>query len=129
MAIVRRAFDAVHRRDFEGAARYFSADKVEWHNTAAFPGPETLRGLAAIIEFWHDLYGSFEEGEPATIEKVRAAGDCVVIGARTRGHGKASGVPVDVRWALTYRLHDGRIERVDARGDYAKALEAAGLSE
>jgi hypothetical protein len=36
---------------------------------------------------------------------------------------------VDVRWAIAFRLGDRKIRRVDVRGDYAKALEAAGLSE
>ena len=87
-------------------------------------------GAEGDHRLWQELFGSFgDEGEPATIEKVRADGDCVVMAVRSRGQGKASGIPVDVRWAIAFRLRDGKIQRVDVRGDYARALEAAGLSE
>jgi ketosteroid isomerase-like protein len=127
--IARRAFEFVRQGEYGGAAGCFRED-VEWHNTPAFPGPRTIVGPRAIVDFWQELFGSFgDEGERATIEKVRADGDCVVMAVRSWGQGKTSGVPVDVRWAIAFRLRDGKIQRVDVRGDYAKALEAAGLSE
>ena len=43
------------------------------------------------------------------------------------GRSKGSGIPLDERWAVTFRFAGGRIVRADVRGDYAKALAAAGL--
>ncbi len=126
--LVRRMFEAVWRRDYGDAGRFFRAD-VEWHNTSAFPGPRTIVGPKAIFAFWKELFESFEDEGAMEIEEVRAGGDDVVLGVHSRGRGKGSGVPVDVRWALVFNLHDGKIARVDVRGDYAKAVLAAGLRE
>ncbi len=124
--IARRAFEAVRRGDYDDAGSCFRAD-VEWHNTSTFPGPRMIVGPKAIIEFSKELFEPFDaEGEE--IEEVRAGGGCVVMGVRSWGRGKGSGVPVDVRWALTFNLHDGKIARVDVRGDFANAVHAAGLS-
>jgi ketosteroid isomerase-like protein len=124
--IVRRMFKAVWRRDYSDAESCFHAD-VEWHNTSVFPGPRTIVGPKAISAFWKELFETFEGGGEMEIEEVRADGECVVLGVHSWGHGKGSGVPVDVHWALTLSLHDGKIARVDVRGDYAKAVLAAGL--
>jgi ketosteroid isomerase-like protein len=127
--IVRRFLEALDRRDYDGAIPSLH-DHVEWHNTAAFPGPRTITGPKAIIEFWQTLTESFDPSEGGTeIERVAASGDRVVVGLRSRGHGAGSGVPIDVRYALNISLRRNRIARVDVSGDFASALEAAGLSE
>ena len=127
--LARRALDAVRRGDSDGAAQCFHPD-AEWHNTAAFPGQRIVIGPEAIIEFGKDLWASFAtEGERGEVERVRASGDRVVVGVHSQGRGKGSGVPVDVRWAITLTLREGKLARADVRGDYAKALEAAGLEE
>ena len=125
--LAKRMFEAVRRRDFDDAGSYFHPE-VEWNNTSAFPGPRTIVGAKAIFAFWRELFESFHGVGEAEIEEVNAGGDRVVLGLHTHGRGKGSGVPVDVRWALIFSFRDGKIAQVDVRGDYAKALEAAGLS-
>ena len=124
--IARRVLGAIRRRNYGDAASCFHAD-IEWHNTSAFPGQRTIVGHSAIAEFWGELYQSFDdEGERAIIEKVAAGGDRVVIGVHSWGRGKASGVPVDVRWAIAFQFRDGKVSRIDVRGDYTEAVRAAG---
>lgn len=125
--IARRFLGALDRRDYE-ASILLLQDDAEWHNTAAFPGPRTIVGPTAIIEFWQGLVETFDQAEGGTeIEDATISGESVVIGVRTRGRGTTSGVPIDVRWALRVSVRGGRIERVDVSGDYASALAAAGL--
>jgi ketosteroid isomerase-like protein len=126
---VRRTLEAIWRRDSSRAVAYFRAD-VEWHNTAAFPGPATVVGPEAIVAFWDELLESFDEDLRDTqIEESRVDGDVVVVGVHTQGRGKSSGVPLDIRYALRFELSDGKIQRVDVHGDYGKAVVAAGLGK
>ncbi len=120
---------AVSRGDYDAAARALDAN-AEWHNTAVFPGPRTVRGAWAICQFWEDLfesYGGFGESG-GEIERVTEGDDVVVVLMhgwwRTEG-----GVPLDTHWAQTFWLRDGKIIRGEAHGHYGKALEAAGLRE
>jgi hypothetical protein len=91
---------------------------------------EVLLNWGTIIDFTKDLWASFAtEGARGEVERVRTMGDCVVLGVHSQGRGKGSGVPVDVHWAITLTVSEGKIARADVRGDYAKALEAAGIEE
>ena len=91
--IARRVLGAIRRRNYGDAASCFHAD-IEWHNTSAFPGQRTIVGHSAIAEFWGELYQSFDdEGERATIEKVAAGGDRVVIGCTPGVAGRPAGFP------------------------------------
>ena len=127
--IVRRFLGALERGDYDEALSCLLPE-VEWNNTTAFPGQRTIRGPAAIIEFWKSLIESFDpEDHSMEIEELRPSGRRVVAAVRSQGRGAGSGVPVDVRWALGFWIGEGGIGRVDISGDYRKALEAAGLQE
>ncbi len=115
------------RADQQDAERDFHTDVV-WHNTAQFPGQRICVGPQAIIDFWETLVESFHE-RSVTIERVLEGENSVVLGVHSVGEGLASGVPIDVHWALALRVRDGRISRVDVHGDWANALQAAGLGE
>jgi ketosteroid isomerase-like protein len=127
--VVVRTFDAVRRGTYQGAARGFHDDAV-WHNTAEFPGQRTCVGPQAIIDFWESLFESFEEsGGRMDIERVVKGEDSVVLGVHSSGRGRASGVPIDMHWGISFHVRGGKISRVDVHGDLAKALEAVGLRE
>jgi ketosteroid isomerase-like protein len=85
-------------------------------------------GIEAIIDFWATLMESFEESERMEVERIAEGQDSVVLAMHSVGRGKASGVPLDLRWGAVFHLRDGKINRVDVHGDWAKALKAAGLS-
>jgi ketosteroid isomerase-like protein len=125
--MVRRAFDAVCGGDYQGATRGFHADAV-WHNTAEFPGQSTCVGPRAIVDFWETLVESFEEST-MDIERVVTGEDSVVLGVHSVSQGTASGVPVDVHWAMAFHVRGSKISHVDVHGDWAKALAAVRLAE
>ena len=127
--IVQRFVDALDRRDYPEAIGCLH-DDAEWHNTAAFPGDLEIRGAVAIIAFWQTLSESFDEATGRTvIEHLEDRDELVVAGVRSSARGAGSGVPIDVTYALTISVRGQRIERIDVRGEYPGALEAAGLSE
>src|SRR6476619_377149 len=111
-AIVCDTFDAMARHDYAGAIRGLRADAV-WRNTAQFPGPKTCVGPAAIVDFWRTLTEPFDENVSSSgIERVAADGDRVVLGVHSVGMGKASGLPIDVRWGAVFLVREGKIASV-----------------
>ena len=129
--IARRLIATIADGDYEVAAEYLDAD-AEWHNTSVFPGPKTLIGADAIAEFWRDLFGTYS-GETAAagmeVEKLTDAGNVVVVLIHGWGRGQGSGIPIDTRWAHIFRFSGSKVIRVETHGHFAKALEAAGVSE
>ena len=124
--LVRRALDAAGTRDYGDASRYFHADAV-WHNTREFPGPSTCVGPREIVDFWATLLEPFDATGTTTVERVAESGESVIVGLHSVGKGKASGVPVDVRWAAVFEVRGGSVSRVDVYGDWERAHAAAGL--
>jgi ketosteroid isomerase-like protein len=125
--VVRRLFDALARGDFEGATSELDPN-AEWHNTAVFPGPKVVRGATAIVDFLRDMFAAYS-GSEGTIENIADADDTVVVEIHSRARGARSGIPIDARWANTFRLRHAKVVRVDTHGRYAEALQAAGLRE
>jgi ketosteroid isomerase-like protein len=123
--IAKRGLDAVRHGDYQGATRAFDADAT-WHNTGEFPGQRTCVGPQAIIDFWKTLLDSFEDGG-MDIERVVEGEDSVVLDVRSAARGRTSGVPVEVRWSVAFRIRRGTINRVEVHGDRTKALKAVGL--
>jgi ketosteroid isomerase-like protein len=127
LEIVRRFLVTMVGGDYDIAVREFHAD-AKWHNTGEFPGPTICSGPAEIKAFWKALFEDFEDGQ-LEIEETAETGDTVVVGLHSQARGKASGAPLDVRWAMSSRFEGGKIIRVDVYGDYGRALQAVGLSE
>ena len=129
VGLVRRALEAVGRRDYQEASRYFHSDAV-WHNTREFPGPSTCVGPQEIVDFLAALLDPFDATSTAMgIERVAESGDHVVVGVHSIGKGKASGLPVDVHWGAVFKMRDRHISQVDVYGGWGRAHAAAGLDE
>jgi len=73
------------------------------------------------LESWDD--------HQVDVEEVKDGGDSVVVGQHLSGTGKGSGLEVDFRVYLHFKLRDGRVSYVYEYADRGEALEAAGLSE
>ncbi len=113
--------------DYEAAADSLDAD-VEWHNTASFPGPTVIRGVDAVKRFWADLDETIDAtGGRSEILRLSEANEGVAVELRGRARGKASSVPLDVRWAHVARIRGAKVVRVDTHGSYEKALRAEGM--
>jgi len=125
--IARSTYEALGRGDFEAAARGFHTDAT-WHNTRDFPGESVCVGVQAIMDFWRTLLSSFGEDGTTHVEHVAEGDGTVVLGIHSIGRGKASAVPIDGRYAVVFRMHDGKVSRADVYGTWEKALDAVGLT-
>jgi ketosteroid isomerase-like protein len=125
LVVVQRVAEALWRGNHEAAKGDLDAD-IEWRNTAKFPGPRTYSGPGGIRSFLKDQTDSFDL-HGLEIEQVAEASDTVVLVVHAWGQGRASAVPVDARFAMIFALRDGKVVRIEVRGNYAEALEAVGL--
>jgi ketosteroid isomerase-like protein len=127
--IVRRAYDALNRGDFDGALADASPDfeyvasGIITGAGGVYRGPEEFR--RAFIEwFWAE----FDEPR-MEVREVTEAGDQVLVSAINRGRGRQSGVETSWQIWQLWTVRDGRIVRGRGFASKAEALKAVGLRE
>jgi ketosteroid isomerase-like protein len=128
LEIVRNVNGAFNRRDIDALIAFLDPS-IEWWPAAdeLATGPVRghdgrRRGIADLLEVGPDIQ--------AEIEELFAAGDDqVVVCLRYWGHGRESGVPVEIRETQVHRLRGGKIIEVREYREKAEALEAVGLRD
>ena len=126
VAVVRRMYDAFQSGDAEGAVGHFAPD-VEVDASARPDGAAGTghEALGRIVGSWVSTFDEWSE----RLEEVRDLGDHVLVSATQRGRGKGSGVEIENRYAVLYRVEDGRISAMTLYSGVAAALEALGRRE
>jgi ketosteroid isomerase-like protein len=123
--LIRDAYEAVNRRDFE------------WVSSVVAPGfeYESVRtghlhvGVGGIRELMRELDEAFVSYEQTPERIIEATDDTVIALIRLTGTGRASSVPVEQLHAHVWQLRDGKFVRGAGYLTHAEALEAVGLSE
>ena len=122
--LVRRAFEAFSRGDFDTAFADFSADVV-WRMSTDEPDARTHQGIAAVRRFvdsladpWANRFSDVMQFEPL-IDR----GDAVVVPWTARVAGRESGIVLDVNETYVVTLRAGKIVRVE---EYRTTEEALG---
>jgi ketosteroid isomerase-like protein len=126
---VRAGFDGFNRGDVEAVVEMCDP-AVEWFPPAELPGVNAYRGhqgVRAAAGDMLDVFGALQAEPGRLIE----AEDRVVVLFRWRGHGKGSGLSLDLfgKQAVVFTMRNGKAIRVEWYLDRAKAFKAAGLSE
>jgi ketosteroid isomerase-like protein len=108
----------------------FVAEEMEWLEVEGVPDVEGAerRGREEVLSSLESLFETWQQYrlEP---REVRAIGDHRVLAlVREVARGRASGIEVSGNWGYVMTIRDGKLARVEAYRDPAKALEAAGLS-
>jgi ketosteroid isomerase-like protein len=117
MEIVRSAYEAFNRRNFDALAEVVDPD-VEWHQFTQFPDRDTYRGREEFLARFLkqqlvEQFGVFS----IEIEELVDAGDHVVMLGQIVAHGSASRVPIRLRVVNILEISDGKIIRAyDASG-------------
>jgi ketosteroid isomerase-like protein len=124
--IMRRAYDAVNRRDWAEAFRDAAADFRM--TTQRGPDAGTHQGRDRVIDFAEDYIGAFDKFV-WEIEQVFEGGDRVVVFVRVRSLPKGGGVDLVVRNGHCWTVRDGVIVAMESFPEPERALEAAGLRE
>ena len=97
---------------------------LEWYPIEE--GHTLARGREAAIRVRRSWLENWD-GHETEVEEVKDGADSVVACFHLSGRGKISGVEVDLRIYLHFRLRDGKIVYLYEYTDRGEALEAAGL--
>ena len=124
--VVRAAYDAFNRRDWDAMFRDAHPDFELMFQGAPDPGPHRGREEAqARIEDGVSAYGaaSYE------LDDLRESGEQVVALVRVRARPKGATVEMENRVGHVWTLRDGRLVSLHMFQKREQALEAAGLRE
>ena len=100
----------------------WDVSKLGWPGQQIYSGPE---GANQFNAEWADAWDDWEFAPEDYID----AGECVVVIVNQRGRSKATGIPVDMRFAQVWSFRDGQAIRMQMYASVDEALEAVGLSE
>ena len=127
--LVRSIFEARERGDFSSAEW---ADPEIEYVFADGPSPAIFTGLAGMAQAMREFLSAWD-GLHAHVDEYRELDDeRVLVFARWRGRGKASGLELDalsVHGANVVQLRDGKVTRIAFYYDRDRALADLGLAE
>ena len=92
------------------------------------PDQNEYRGHAGVAQ-WLEEWGAAWSAWTFEPEQYIDAGDLVVVFTRTTATGRGSGVELDRKEGVVYKLRDGKITNIEYYNDRDEALRAARLSE
>lgn len=118
--IVRRAFDAWARRDFE-AALALSDPEVVLHD----PGRTgaTFRGHDDLLRFWEEWLENWDEYRVEPKEFIEE-GDEVFVASDQTGRASLTGIEVSQDLFQVFKLRDGVLVELRIYTDRAPALDS-----
>lgn len=126
--VVRRAIDAVNRRQIEEALGFI--DPEAELRSAIVGGTEgnVYRGHDGFRRWFADSFESFEELRTELTE-FRELDDRVIAFGHIHARGRGSGLELDSPTGWVFTMRNGRVVKAEGFLSRAEALQAAGLSE
>ena len=100
----------------------WDVSRLGWPDQQVYSGPE---GANQFNAEWADAWDDWE----LEVEDFIDAGERVVVILTQRGRSKATGIPVEMRFAQVWWLRDGLAFRMQMYASVEQALEVAGLAE
>jgi len=121
--VVRRAWQ--HFIAMHGFAEELAAPDFVWDMSSFRGWPEQLyyEGVGGMYAFLRDWFEPFDDLE-FVVEGYHEAGDDVVTVVRQRGRARASGVGVEMRYAVVTFVRDGLLARAKVYAEPGEALNA-----
>ncbi|HEY4427461.1 MAG TPA: nuclear transport factor 2 family protein [Solirubrobacteraceae bacterium] len=123
--IVRDQYDATNERDFRRVMSHYAEDVEMVVPFGLRAG--TFKGRRAVGEWFGDWLATFDEDARFDIEEIVGKGALVLLIARHRATGRASGVAVARAVCWVYRIEAGKIKLVQAYESRDEARKAVGL--
>ena len=124
---VEAAIDAFSRGDAD-VFTALTTPEIEWATGLGAIEGEVFLGHEGVATYFARLASAWDSFK-FLADEYRDLGDTVVALGRLEGHGRGGGVPVDSPVGAVWDLRDGKVWRLRAYLDHAKALEAAGVAK
>ena len=126
-AIVRRMFDAFNEGGFSAdiSLTFFDADAV-FEEPPEQPAPRVARGREEVRKIFNQFDEAWDShrSEPQEIRSIDD--DRVLVLAVDQFRGR-DGIDIEHSSATIFTLREGKVTRMQAFWDRARALEAAGV--
>jgi ketosteroid isomerase-like protein len=122
LALVRRAYDAWNRNDWEALEEIYDP-AVTAVAPEGFMESSRVRGWPDLQQRYRELKAAWEE-ESLEIEEIAAEDEMVAARVRWDGIGRASGAPISLQVTNLVEIADGRITRLEYFWTYEDALAA-----
>ena len=126
--VVQAAYDSF-RETGQFAEQFVTPDFVwdmskfrDWPEQQVYEGAD---GARRFLADWRDAWEDWE----IEVDSYHDAGEKVVALLRQRGRSKASGLPVDMRFAQVWTVQGGKQTRMEMYADPDEAMEAVGLQQ
>ena len=124
--VVRRLFDAIHRRDYESASGLLH-EEVTWQ--PFFTVESHLHvGKDAVREGWERNVEAMD-ARPEADEYIPVGDDRVVVRLRFLALGTTSGLALEAPAGQIYTVRQGKIARLETYRSHEEALETVGLRQ
>jgi ketosteroid isomerase-like protein len=119
-AKIRSAYEAYSHGDFEPVLDLLDPD-VDWHPPPNSLDPQPLRGREAVREYLAPNLFDEQRAEP---QEMLEQGDRILVVARTKIRGTASGVEIEETSFHVWTVVDERAVRFEVYTDRDQALAA-----
>jgi ketosteroid isomerase-like protein len=122
--IIRRGYEV-----FEATREIRAHPDLVWDvSNLGWPDRQLYHGPAGAMQFNAEWAGAWDDWELVPEDYVDA-GERVVVIVNQRGRSKATGIPVEMRFAQVWTLRDGQAIRMQLYASVEEALAVVGRSE
>jgi ketosteroid isomerase-like protein len=118
-----------------GYAHFIATGEINAHpdlvwdvSRLGWPDQQVYAGVEGAMRFNAEWAAAWDDWE-LEVEDCLDAGERVIAIVNQRGRSKATGIPVDMRFAQVWTLRDGVGIRMQMYASVEEALEAVGLSD
>jgi ketosteroid isomerase-like protein len=126
--IVRDQYAATNERDFRRAMSHYAEDVELVVPSRTSLNAGTFTGRSEVGRWFGDWLATFDKDARFDVEEIVGVDESsVLLVARHRVRGIASGIEVETDVIWIYRLRDGKIAHLHSYGSRAEALKAVGL--
>ncbi|HZO58330.1 MAG TPA: nuclear transport factor 2 family protein [Solirubrobacterales bacterium] len=123
LEIIRRGYE-----HFEATREIRAHPDLVWDvSNLGWPDQQIYRGPEGAMQFNAEWAAAWDDWEMVPEDYIDA-GEHVVVILTQRGRSKATGIPVEMRFAQVWTLRDGQGTRMQLYASIEEALEAVGLS-
>ncbi len=124
-ATVRKMLDTLNEDGTEAALAYFAEDFHGVVPPELSAEPDSYDGHDGVRRYFDSFHEIVEDLRFDAEELIDAGPDVVLARGLITGHGRESGIPIEMRVPQVIRLREGKVIEISAYDDWDTAVAAA----